>query len=575
MSKAKFRKDSLRREVKKGEVEVPESEPKPIKAPDRQDSFVGHGKCADPIKFARLLWPSVHFYKQQEAIIYSVVENKETVCVAGNELGKDFVAGFLVLWFFMTRHPCKVVTTSADYSQLEAVLWGEVRRFIQTSAIPLVYSRKNPSGPLIVNHMHIRKMIPGTDKVCGVSYCIGRVAKKGEGMLGHHVTEESAEFYDDGVPRTLFLADEASGVDDITYDRSQTWADRKLFIGNPFPCSNFFFRKSEEEGDKPIDSEDLSKGYYQKIINIEAIHSPNVRVALAEQQCGREPSGKNILPGVLTYEKYKTRLATWDPIMLSIGIHAKFWKGKEVLLYPPEWLNRSNLFARDIRTMRRKCEGIGIDPAEGGDKTAFAAVDRYGLIELDAFKTPDTTIIPDRIIAFAKAHGIEQEDANKIMVDRGGGGKQIYDTLRKRGWMVNTVAFGEPVMDRRKYLDEQEKVEKIESRYVYVNRRAQLYGRLRELLDPSNEQGFALPPGYTDLRKQLAPIPLLYDKEGRLYLPPKHRKAGEKKNPNNKTLIEIIGHSPDEAEALVIAIYAMEFKDDEAPYVGSLFGQQT
>jgi hypothetical protein len=137
-----------------------------------------------------------------------------------------------VLWFFLTRHPVRVVTTSADHPQLEAVLWGEVRRFLQTSARPLCSTK---GGPLIINHLHLRKLVGG--QPCGVSYCVGRVSAKGEGMLGHHVADVG-----DGVPRTLFVGDEASGLDDVTYEAADTWARRKLVIGNPYECSNFFKR---------------------------------------------------------------------------------------------------------------------------------------------------------------------------------------------------------------------------------------------------------------------------------------------------------------------------------------------
>ena len=41
----------------------------------------------DPLKFSQHLWPSIQFYKQQREIIRSVVENDETVVVAGNQLG--------------------------------------------------------------------------------------------------------------------------------------------------------------------------------------------------------------------------------------------------------------------------------------------------------------------------------------------------------------------------------------------------------------------------------------------------------------------------------------------------------
>ena len=134
----------------------------------------------------------------------------------------------------MTRTPCRIVTTSADHSQLEGVLWGEMRRFIQTSKYPLEHTQ---GGPLVVNHLHLRQMIPGTKQMCGLSYCIGRVAAKGEGLLGHHIADTG-----DGIPRTLLLCDEASGVADIVYERASTWANRMLVIGNTFPTRNFFYQ---------------------------------------------------------------------------------------------------------------------------------------------------------------------------------------------------------------------------------------------------------------------------------------------------------------------------------------------
>lgn len=199
-----------------------------------------HRFAADPLGLAAELWPDVHFYDKQREILRSLVDNDETYVPAGNMLGKDFVAGFSSLWFFLSRTPCRVVTTSADSSQLEGVLWGEVRRYLQTASRPLTSDR---GGPLVVNHLHLRKVVGG--RQCGISYMIGRVVAKGEGMLGHHVANTG-----DGVPRTLFIADEASGVDDLSYERATTWAKRMLIIGNCYDCQNFF-RRGVEGGDVP------------------------------------------------------------------------------------------------------------------------------------------------------------------------------------------------------------------------------------------------------------------------------------------------------------------------------------
>ena len=65
-------------------------------------------KTIDPLAFKELFWPDVYFYDKQREIIYSVCENDETVVPAGNMLGKDFVAGFIILYFFkIGRASCR------------------------------------------------------------------------------------------------------------------------------------------------------------------------------------------------------------------------------------------------------------------------------------------------------------------------------------------------------------------------------------------------------------------------------------------------------------------------------------
>ncbi|MEK0326756.1 MAG: hypothetical protein QQN63_13740, partial [Nitrosopumilus sp.] len=173
-------------------------------------------KVIDPLKFAKLLWPDVSFYSEQKDIIYSVLENDETVVPAGNMLGKDFVAGFIICWFFMAYEVVRIVTTSVKDDHLR-VLWGELGRFISTAKHPLDVAN---GGPWLCNHHDIRKFRNG--ELCKISYTRGMVSKKGEGMSGHHA------------PATLLVIDEASGVDELVYTSGDTWTARKLIIGNPY-----------------------------------------------------------------------------------------------------------------------------------------------------------------------------------------------------------------------------------------------------------------------------------------------------------------------------------------------------
>ena len=71
-------------------------------------------------------------------------------------------------------------------------------------------------------------------------------------------------------------------------------------------------------------------------------------------------------------------------------------------------------------------------------------------------------------------------------------------------------------------------------------------------LAPPEELG----PPYARLIHQLKLFPKLYDGEGRLELPPKHRRLGEQET-KRKTLVELIGQSPNEADAFGVMVHCM------------------
>jgi len=229
-----------------------------------------------------------------------------------------------------------------------------------------------------------------------------------------------------------------------------------------------------------------------------------------------------------------------------IGLDGMFYEGAEILMFPPAVLNACEKIADAIKGLKRQAKAIGVDPAEGGDKTAMVAVDEMGIIEIVARKTPNTAVIPGEVLQFMRQHNVIAEN---VLFDRGGGGKQHADRLRQQGYKVRTVGFGEPVqldLKRGQYQLETRKNIK-EQKYVFKDRRAQMYGELMEL----TQEGYGIPAEYTELRRQLAPIPKTYDEEGTLVLLPKGGEGG---------LIELLGHSPDEADALVLAVHGLMHK---------------
>lgn len=513
---------------------------------------------SDPLYFKELCFPHIKFYDRQVDIIRSVVENDTTIVPAGNALGKDFIAAFICLWFFCSRSPCRVVTHSVDQPQLKGVLWGEIRRFVDTSRVKL---------PIEVGDLFIRQ-VRADGSYEPLSYLIGRVTRKGEGLLGHHVARTR-----DGIPRTLFLADEASGIDDEAWEKVDTWAHRKLAIGNPYPCQNFFY-KEVKEGDVRAQN---NGHHFRKIIHIRASDSPNVRLAEQQIRAGRVPTNEILIPGVKDYPTYLKHRQTWDKVRQCIGLDGEFYEGAETLLFPPDWLNRAEQIA-DSLPVRRPGKAMGIDAAEGNDNTCWVVVDERGMIHMRSIKTQDTSDITGITIALGREYQIPPE---RWIFDRGGGGKQHVDRLRTQGYNAQSVGFGEAVVDPEAwkkanvYVPKAERREQMEDKYIYKNRRAEMYGTLRLALNPTVlSKGFGLPAalitqkrvdGGPSLRTQLAMLPLLYDSEGRMYLPPKRKKD---KDDKRQTLIDILGCSPDEADALVLAVYGLTYKP--APKVGSM-----
>lgn len=502
----------------------------------------------DPVSFKKLFWPNSVLTDYQLEILQSVQKNKITVVPAGNKLGKDYVSAFCGLWFFCSRMPCKVVTTSVDSAQLNSVLWGEIRNFIQSAAIPL---------PVQVNHQQIRQILPdGTLK--GNSEFVGRVVQKGEGMLGRHLP-----YGPNMEPRVLCIIDEASGFADSNYMGVDTWAHRILIIGNPFPCDNFF-KKMVQQGD--LKSESPYLDYDIKVLKIPATRSPNVRLALEEEKLGKPISRTILVPGCIDIDDYRFRAKTYDPVKKAAGLDAEFYEGEEVKMFPQTWLSASQERADGLegqaRTFRRT---LGVDTAEGGDNTVWTVVDRLGVIEQVSMKTRNTAMIKGRTIALMKSHNIRDRD---VLFDRGGGGKEHVDYLRQQGFMVNSVGFGENPTPPDEFMtgwkDPEEKKNIKEQRYAYKNKRAQLYGTLRELLNPDrvlfseNEENeiFAIPRKFTEIIRQLLPLPLLYDGEGRLYLPSKNKRTARSKE---TTIQDLLGHSPDETDSLVLAVFALVF----------------
>ena len=297
--------------------------------------------------------------------------------------------------------------------------------------------------------------------------------------------------------------------------------------------------------------------YIRRVIRIRAEDSPNVRLGQAEQKSGKSPSNKRLLPGVLGWDEYELRRKTWDPIRQCIGLDGEFYEGRENRLYPVEWLNHGETVAArrcEERVGHESHRAMGVDVAEGGDSTAWAVLDETGIVFITSKKTPNTNVIPGETIALAAKYGVEM---SKVLFDRGGGGRVHADRLRAMGHSVQDLGFGEQARIKKpRFVPFADRTpdKSWSLAQTYKNRRAEMYYELRLAFDPDGPRGgYGLPVEYSELRRQLSAMPLMYDQEGKVYLPPKKGKDGS----STQTLESILGRSPDEADAVVLAYHKL------------------
>ena len=78
-----------------------------------------------------------HIWDKMEEVALSVRDHKFTAVKAGHGVSKTFEAARIALWFLMCHKPSTVVTTAPTHTQVEEVLWREIRSAWSNKQVPL------------------------------------------------------------------------------------------------------------------------------------------------------------------------------------------------------------------------------------------------------------------------------------------------------------------------------------------------------------------------------------------------------------------------------------------------------
>ncbi|RKY33849.1 MAG: hypothetical protein DRP78_07155, partial [Candidatus Omnitrophota bacterium] len=78
-----------------------------------------------------------HIWSKMTEVLLSVRDNRKTAVKAGHSVSKSYSSGRLVLWFLYCFYPSTVITSAPSNTQVEEILWREIRDAHSKAKIPL------------------------------------------------------------------------------------------------------------------------------------------------------------------------------------------------------------------------------------------------------------------------------------------------------------------------------------------------------------------------------------------------------------------------------------------------------
>jgi len=516
---------------------------------------------ASPLRFIHDVWPDATPWAAQVEIANSFRDNYATIVSSCVESGKDWIAARLVLWFYATRFPCRIVCTSTSLGQMRRSLWGEIGRALREARVPLGIDRK---------HLLLRRIGPD-GRPFEEDWMQLVAVSQIENLMGVHLAGDADN------PAVAVVVDESSGVPDERFESLEAQAHRILSIGNPLRVAGWV-AGAIRRGDVP---DEFRPGKLRrKVIQIDGRRTPNVAAGVRWDEAGRHGPCPSALPGLMSYADFVHRQAEWPEFRVQTCLYGRLVEGIEsMVMVPRSWLEEARKawfeVDREARKSLRRC--MGIDASHGrGDLAVWVVADQCGVLDVRTATLRDRAGEPDTVLALEitreaqAAWGVAWQD---VAVDIGGGGQEaIVDRLKREGVRVHGVDFGAGASTPAR-------------RRLYRNMRAELYGELALECDPSRwrriegpdgpvlERGFTLPHG-ANLRaevealvEELSLIPREQDGEGKLLLPPKDRRPGQK---TGRCLREMLGHSPDRSDALALCVWRVRNRAAFDRHVDSL-----
>lgn len=430
---------------------------------------------------------------KQADIARSVAENRFTVVLGANSVGKDRAAACISLWAAYSRRMLVLVTASAERTA------GGV--FMRRELAPLFRQAGDLPGELYSMELRV------PDSRAGIVAMTSTSASK---LTGFH--------HPKGV---LTILSEAQDVEPFAWEAMQANATseraRALACGNPLRPTGRLYEVAQKS--------------HWHTIRIPASEHPNVR------------KGREVIPGGPTQAWIEGMRQEWgeESPQFIARVKARFPEELEGGMFRREWLDEA---ARRYKegTLGWEAQGeepvMAVDPARRGpDASALAVREGPVVREVRTWEGKmDTMELVERIRGAATEVGVrptpeprhhEYGDPQgsaygRLVVDEIGVGGGVLDRLKELGYRTDGFNAGSKAGDQDRF----------------HNRRAEVFWALRERLEEGN---IALPRD-EQLYEELMATRWRPTPKGRVQLESK------------EDLKSRIGRSPDRADAVAMSL---------------------
>lgn len=341
----------------------------------------------DPVGFARDVL-GLELWTAQVELLESIRDNRNTTCRSGHKCGKSTALAVAALWFFASFERARVFMTAVKASQVDEVMWKEIRRLYRGAKIPL-------GGTLFEL---ARSGLRDTDE----RQIWGMTARDGEGLAGI------------SGPNVLVLVDEASGVHDRFFEvlgsslAGSGGTVRKCYISNPTRTTGEFYR-----------SHTVNSALF-KCLHISSEQTPNAR-------------GEAVIPGLAGPEWIAEKRAEYgeDSHAYRVRVSGEFVHDKDGKIISLDLIAQAQA-AWDEASDNGDLQ-IGIDPAGDGvvgDETAMAVRRGGKIVTVLAWRGQSEDAIVAHALGLLQTYRRKRE-VPRIAIDcEGGIGTRVHSKLR-------------------------------------------------------------------------------------------------------------------------------------------------